>query len=347
MGLRTTASSAALLALVLGTSAVAEDPKDGPGKAVTDVLTLVRSIALPGVEGRIDHLALDAAGETLVVAALGNGSVEVIDLGKGAVARRLEHLREPQGVAFLPKSGRLAVACGEDGTVRWFEATTFAPAGTLSLGADADNTRVDAATGRLYVGYGDGGVAVIEKGELAGKVPLSAHPEAFALETKGPRIFVNVPNSGHVAVVDRVQGKATATWDVRPLAGNFPMALDEEHHRLFVGCRSPTRLLVLDTGDGGPSGKPGGAVVATLEIAGDVDDVFYDAGSKRLFVSCGAGAVDVLGQTDADHYRPLAHVATAAGARTSLLTPDGKKLFVAVPHRGSQRAEVREYAVGP
>ena len=110
------------------------------------------------------------------------------------------------------------------------------------------------------------------------------------------------------------------------------MTLDEAHHRLLIGCRSPARMLVIDTEIGKQT--------AAVEIVGDTDDMFYDANRSRVYVIGGQGFVDVFEQKDPDHYNRLAHYATAPGARTGLFVPDWGKLFVAVPHRGEQRAEV-------
>ena len=175
---------------------------------------LVKSIPMPGVEKRIDHLAIDAAGKRLVVAALGCDTVQVIDLEKGEVVHVLDQQAEPQGVAILPETGRIVVSNGEDGTVRFYDGATFEIASTIELGNDADNVRLDAATGRLYVGYGKGGISVIEKGKHLFDVHLKGHPEAFQLESKGNRVFVNVPTAGHVAVLDREKAKVVATLDL-------------------------------------------------------------------------------------------------------------------------------------
>jgi hypothetical protein len=202
---------------------------------------------------------------------------------------------------------------------------------------DADNARYDAVQNRIYVGYGSGALAVLiaEKLTKVGDIALSGHPESFQLEHSGNRIFVNVPSSGHIAVVDREKQAVIATWPLTDAKSNFPMALDEADHRLFVGCRKPTKLLVLDT----ETGK----TVATLDCVGDTDDVFYDAGARRIYVSGGAGAINVIGQSDADHYSEIAKVQTASGARTSFFAADAGTLFLAVPHRGGQVAEIRVY----
>ena len=297
---------------------------------------LVQTIPMPKVEGRIDHLAYDAGSGRLSVAALGNNSVEVIDLAQGKVIHRIAGLEEPQGLLAL--DGRIVVASGGDGSCRIYDGD-FKLARTVGCKSDADNVRLDAGAKRVYVGYGDGGLAVVdpEKGAKVGEIPLDAHPESFQLEAKGPRIFVNVPKVGHIAVVDREKRAVTATWKLSAGA-NFPMALDEEGGRLFIGCRHPAKLLVIDTA----SGKE----VAAVECSGDADDVFYDAASKRVFVSCGAGFLDVFDVSGAAPRRTV-KVATAGGARTCLYVAELGKIFLAVPHRGGQQAEIRVYKTRP
>ena len=166
-------------------------------------------------------------------------------------------------------------------------------------------------------------------------IKLSGHPESFQLEKNGERIFVNVPDSGAVEVVDREKGAVVATWPIKGASENFPMALDEADHRLFVGTRSPARLLVLDT----ETGK----IVADLDSGGDADDIFYDAKAKRIYVSGGAGAIRVFTQKDANQYEVLGEVSTAEGARTSLFVSESRRLYLAVPDYGGQQAEVRVY----
>jgi hypothetical protein len=157
------------------------------------------------------------------------------------------------------------------------------------------------------------------------------------LEKQGKRIFVNVPNSRHVAVIDRDKGEVTARWQTDLAFGNFPMALDEANHRLFVGCRVPSKMVVLNT--------ESGDVVAKIDISGDPDDVFYDSKRHRIYAICGAGKIDVVEQTDANTYKAFAKIDTAKGARTGLFVPERETLFVAVPHRGSQQAEICCYAI--
>jgi len=308
-------------------------------RAQTAPLKLTKTIALPGVEGRIDHFAFDAAGERLFVCALGNNTVEVVDLRKGVRVHSITGFGAPQGIAYIPELNRIFVANDKGGICKIYDGKSFEAVGELDFKDDADNVRYDDATKKVYVGFGSGGIAVVNAPDdkQIGSIKLSAHPEAFELEKTGKRIFANVPNSRHVAVIDRDKSDVVATWKTDLAFANFPMALDEAHHSLFIGCRMPSKLVVLNTDSGD--------VVAKIDISGDPDDVFYDRKRHRIYAICGAGKVDIIEQTDANNYKALTKIDTANGARTGLFVPERDTLFVAVPHRGAQQAEIRAYRV--
>ena len=302
-------------------------------------LKLVQAIPLPEVKGRFDHLALDVAGRRLFVAALGNDTLEVLDLATGKRVHTITGLSKPQGVAFLTDSKQVVVANGGDGTCKFFDAATFKLLKALDKLDDADNVRFDAKSKLLYVGYGEGGLAVVDPAnwELKGTVSLKGHPESFQLESRGSRIFVNVPDAQAIAVVDREKRTVTATWPMTKYLANYTMAFDEAGQRLFVGCRKPARLVVVDT----TSGKP----VTDLEISGDTDDLFFDAKRKRIYITCGEGFVDIVQQRPADTYTRSARIPTSPGARTGFFSPERDEFFLAVPQRGKQLAELRVFKV--
>jgi YVTN family beta-propeller protein len=306
----------------------------------TSALSQTQSIPLPGVEGRIDHMVIDSQGGRLFVATLGNNTVEVIDLTAGKVTDEIKNLKEPQGVAYVPQGNKLLVTNGQGNTLDIYDAQSLALLNQVSLGEDTDNVRYDASSGYAYVGYGTGndsalGVVDVGTATKVADIKLSGHPESFQLEESGQRIFVNVPTAGQIAVVDRDKDSVVETWPVSDATENFPMALDEANQRLFVGTRSPAKLLIFDT----QSGKS----VTSLDSSGDADDIFYDSKNKRIYVSGGEGAISVFEQQDPDTYKLLGKVDTAEGARTSLLVADSGMLYVAVPHSGSQQAEVRAF----
>lgn len=299
----------------------------------------VQAVPLDGVEGRIDHMAVDPKGQRLFVAALGNGTVEVIDLRSGRRSTSLRGFDEPQGLAYVASPPRLFVANGGDGTCEMLNGETFAHLRTLRFAGDADNIRFDAGAGRVLVGHGSGSLALVDAatGDSLGNIALPAHPESFQLESNGSRLFANVPDAGQISVIDRAKGHAVAEWRLEGFAANYPMALDETGYRLFVGCRHPAAVLVFD--------DRSGRRLSAVPIDEDADDLFYDAATRRLMASCGAGFIDVLGAGRAGRFTVIAKVATARGARTALYSPELRQLYLAVPHRGSQRAEIRVFEV--
>ena len=312
-------------------------PMAAHGQAKT--LQLTQTIRLPGVEGRIDHMELDATSDRLFVCALGNNTVEVLDLRKGERIHSITGLGAPQGIAYIPELNRIFVANDKGGICKIYDGKSFQAVAQLDFKDDADNVRYDSPTKKIYVGFGSGGIGVVNAvdGKQIGSIKLSAHPEAFELEKNGKRIFVNVPNSRHVAVIDREKGEVVTTWKTDLAFGNFPMALDEANHRLFFGCRLPSKLVVLNT--------ESGEVAAKIDISGDPDDLFYDSKRHRIYAICGAGKIDIIEQTDPNTYSASTKIDTADGARTGLFVPERETLFVAVPHRGSQQAEIRAYHV--
>jgi hypothetical protein len=323
-----------LLGLGCG-AALAQEPAAPPKKA--EALKLERTIALPDVAGRIDHLALDAQRKHLFIAALGNDTLELVDLAEGKRTKSFGGHKEPQAVAYLTLHDRLVVSNGEGQGCDVYDADKLAIVQKIELGADADNVRYDQAHDRVWVAHGDGKLSAFDAptGKVEATVQCAGHVESFQLENSGARIFANVPGAEHVAVIDREQQKIIATWPLTAHA-NFPMAFAESRALLFIGCRSPARLLVLDAS----SGKQ----LAEVELSGDVDDLFFDEARSRLYAICGEGFVDVFDVASEKPQR-TAHVATRAGARTGQWDPDQSRLFVAVPQREGASAELRVFSV--
>ncbi len=304
-------------------------------------LVQVAAIALPNVEGRIDHLAIDLQGKRLFVCALGSNELEVVGLDSGSVIHRIGGLSEPQGVCYVPEADQIYITNAGSGECDVYDGTSYELLKRIDLGADADNIHSDPATHRLFVSAGDR-ISVIDSATetVTGSASLPGHPEGFVLEQHGTRAFVNVPfPSRSVFVIDRAAPAVAAQWPLGRLLSdafsNFPIALDEASRRLFVGTRAPASLKVLDTATG--------RAVAELRIDGDADDIFFDSGRRRIYVSCGQGHLDVFQQADPDHYRLTSRLATGAGGRTSLWVAEMDRLFVALPRKGGREAEILVY----
>ena len=318
--------------LMFGCYAVSQDDASAPKRAP---LLLVQEIPLPNVGGRIDHFTFDAKRKRVIGAALGNNTVEVVDTFSGRDAHSITGAAAPQGLAYVSELNKLFVANGTDGKLRIYDGDSFKLLTTVDIGEDADNVRYDPAEKRVYVAYGgdeEGGLAVIDAatGErLEDAAKLGAHPESFQLATSKPVIYANLATKAKIAVIQRTTHKVTE-WPLKNGKANYPMALDEASHRLFVVTRKPAQVVVIDSETG--------ATVASVPCVNDADDIYYDAGRKRIYVPGGEGFISVIQQTDADHFQALAKIPTTIGARTGLWFEKRERLYLGVPASSKQGA---------
>jgi hypothetical protein len=340
----------------------------------TQCLVPAGIVPLDGVEGRLDHLAVDVRGQRLFVSGLENHTIEVVDLAKRRRIHEIAGVSEPQGLVFIPERNRLMVCCRGDGTCRSFDANTFVEGPWVDLGRNSDNVRFDAGPKIIYVGTGgEPGNGLLSAIDLASLLPagqggqpaephspadflldrprqadpkfgiqLPAHPESFQLDPANRRLYVNVPDEHQIAVLDFTPTNLTVAinWPVTVAEKNFPMALNADSARLYIACRKPPLLASFDT-------HTGNLLSQTLCV-GDADDMFYDAKLKRIYVIGGEGYVDVF-QVPAtgEELAHLAHVPTALRARTGLFIPDLQTLVVARPHTTNGPAAVLLFRAKP
>ncbi|HEV2116972.1 MAG TPA: YncE family protein [Terriglobales bacterium] len=328
----------AFLCLALSLMAAAQEI---PVNEEFQPLVLVRIIPLRGAEGRFDHMTVDVKGGRIFAAVYGNDTVEVLDVHRGTRIHTISGgLNEPQGVAYIPESDHIVVSNSGNGACQIFDGATYKLIATVKFPDDSDQLRYDPAAKRVYVGYGDGAIGAFDattNQRVGEDFELGAHPESFQLEQGGPRLFVNLASINQVAVINRATRKVMK-WQLTDAGTNFPMALDEEHHRVFIAARRPARLLVLDM----DSGK----LIASLPGAADSDDMWYDPTRRRIYVPSGEGFIFVFQQIDADHYARIAKIPSAIGARTSAYFGQVGKhnsLYLAVPARADRGAEMWVY----
>jgi DNA-binding beta-propeller fold protein YncE len=304
-----------------------------------ELLTLEKEIAMPKVKGRIDHMAVNLKEKILYVAALGNNTVEAIDLEKGLVIKTIEGVEEPQGIAYIPEQNEIAVASGGNGDCVFFNATTFERLATVHLDGDADNIRYDAAEGKMYVGYGNGGMAMIDPvaHKKTGDVKLSAHPESFQLDKKNSKLYVNLPDDNNIAVIDLKSFTITDTWKISKYRANFPMSLDTANNLVFVGYRHPALLVAYDGKDGNQ--------VSTNELVGDIDDIFYYADKQEVIASGGDGSINIFKRENGTTFKKIADIPTREGARTSLLIPSLQTFILAERANGGKPATIAVYKI--
>ena len=314
-----------------------------PVAGTTSPIVWTGAIPLEGVKGRFDHFA--SGKGKVFVSGLGNNSVEVIELFAGTRVHEITGVPGPQGVAFSPETNKLFVA-NQKGKLYIYDGDSFNLLTTLDFEGGADNLRYDPANKRIYVGCGDdeknsaiAAVDAVTNKRLDEVYKIGGEPESFQLEKSGPNIYVNIPELKQIAVINR-NTKEISRWPLA-LNQNFPMALDEADHRLFVGTREPATLSIFNTNTG--------HMVASLPSVQDTDDLYYSAEHKRIYVPGGEGYIYVFQQNDPDHYSLLSKVPTTVGARTAgYFGRQGKgfdRFYLAIPASISAGAEVRIYTV--
>jgi DNA-binding beta-propeller fold protein YncE len=354
--MRSVALGLALQALFLPSLAVGQ---------ASSTLELKGRIPLAKVDGRMDHVGVDIAGQRLFAAAFDNKTVEVVDLQAGRQAHTIANLEHPQQTYFDAPTNHLFVSSEGDGTVKVFDGSTFKLLTTTQLSTDADNMRFDARNRHLVVAYGgekflngqvarqagakDGALAILDTaGKKMGQIPTDGHPESLAVEKNGTRVFTNVPDKKEIVVGDLDNYNVLAHWAL-PGCENYPMAFDEDHRRVFVMCRASSVLLALDS----DSGKQ--VAIMPLAPSASSDDMFYDASKGRIYVLArtvqkdsprtpGPGIIEVFQQKDPDHYDKIDSFQSGFAAQTGLFVPEWNKLFVATRHLpGGQSGEILVY----
>ena len=308
-------------------------------------LKLVKSIPLPNVDGRIDHMGFDLKGHRLFIAALVNNTLEVVDVNQNKKLQSIPGFSKPQGVYYVSKLKKVFVANGNDGTCKILGSNPLTVQTSIPLSLGADQMDFDPDAGKIYVGHGGkdagkdyGEIAVIDAAsdKHVGDIKTAVHPGGFALEKSRGRMFVTLPESNETVVVDRKTQEVTASWPLpsdtqQPVA----LALDEANHRLLVGTRKPPRVVVYDT----DSGK----TVAETETVGVLDGLYFSPKHKQVYASGGEGFLVVYRQNDPDHYEQTARIPTSYLARTSLYVPELDRLYVALPKNDKNDAEIRVY----
>jgi DNA-binding beta-propeller fold protein YncE len=311
------------------------------------LLRLVQTIPLPAVKGRIDHLDADVKGRRLFIAALENNSLEVVDLNTGKRIQSIPGFKKPQGVAYVPELNKLFVASGDDGMLRVFRGDTLQLLTAIQLDRGANRVAYDPRRKILYAGYGgrDAGKDYGETGIIdaktdkhIGDIKVAAHPAELLLDASGQKLFVLIPLTGQIQVIDTRKHEVVATWAVKSQRPG-DAAFDESTHRLMVGTRAPPTMTVVNSDSGEEK--------ASLPTVGGMDGVYFDSLHKRIYVSGGGasstGSVFVYKQNGADQYEFLQEMPTRTGASTALWAPELNRYYVAAPAGNAEEAAILVY----
>lgn len=307
-------------------------------------LKFVQAMVMPDVpKGPYsDHLAVDLQGHRLFATPQAQKSVQVIDFTTGKLLHTIAGIENPHSVLYRPDLNQIYVTDGKAGLLRIYDGKDYSQVKSVDHLPDADSIGYDPASRYLYVTNGgkDAGLdhsflTVIDTttAKRLGDIQLPAlSPEAMAMESLGPRIYVDLMDRNLIAVVDRKKRELLTTWPVTKCKKNIAAGLDEANHKLYVGCRDTETSGTIDVFD-----TETGKELDTFPIGGWVDYIAYDPTSHRIFASCGApvsggGALYVYQTDNQGHYKLLARVPTAPRAKTALFVPEINRVFVSVPH---------------
>jgi DNA-binding beta-propeller fold protein YncE len=302
-------------------------------------LQLNKVIPLPNVSGRMDHMDVNLKAKIIYVAALGNNTLEVVSLGDGKVAHSIHGLNEPQGVGYIPQTNEIFVANGGNGDCYFYNASTFEKTATIHLSSDADDVRYDSAGHTIYVGYGEGGIAVIDALThlQKGNAKLPAHPEGFQIDKRNNKILVNIPGKNMIGIIDLSQLKLINTWKRNSPSANFPIAIDTQNNEAFIGYRHPPKLEIFDMATGKETGSN--------NTASDVDDLYYDSRQKRIYISGGGGYINIFQRNATGSFKQITNMDSRSGARTSLLIPELNLFVLAARASGGKGAALLVYSL--
>lgn len=296
-----------------------------------------KSIPLPGIHGGFNHHAVDGLHHRVFVCATTHQSIEVVDIEKGQIVRSLALDAKPAATCYAPNLNLLCVS--RSGAVVLYDATRFTRVGSVPIPGSVDELRYDGAAKQLFAGCmtpPNEGIAVIDlTSKRLIRVMKASHPQGLCLEEDGDRVFVSSPRADGITVLSRQSGAPVAEWQLSRAGANYPVGFDPVSRRLFVGCRRPARLVVLDTEKS--------TEVADVEIGRDTDDLSYDAANQRIYVACGDGTISVVQKDSADRYRTIASVPSGAGGRNCVFVPETAQFCVTVPEDGTTPAKLLVY----
>jgi DNA-binding beta-propeller fold protein YncE len=301
-----------------------------------------------------DHLTVDLKGHRLFATPQAQMSVQVIDYTTGKLLHTIGGIKNPHSVLYRADLDKIFITDGGDGLLRIYDGKSYEQIQTIDQLPDADSIAYDPATKYLYVTTAGGDaqknpahlfIIDTDKSARLGNIVLpTKSPEAMAVESSGSKIYVDLMDQNKVGVVDRKKQELVATWPVTKCKKNIAAGIDEQHHRLFIGCRDTETTGTLDVID-----TETGKELETYPLGGWVDYIVFDPAQNRIYASCGAPVPDggslYVYQGDAHGKFTLASkVPTAPRAKTALYVPELKKIFVSVPHFEDQ-ARILVYGV--
>ncbi len=303
-----------------------------PGASAAGAFQVAMTLQVGG-EGGWDYITVDPERHLLYVPRTTH--TMVLDATTGKVVADLPGQQRNHGVALVPSVGRGFISDGKDGSVTIFDLKTNKALGTVKAADDADAIIFDPASGKVLVSCGDAAAVVPispdvdpKTGKADAPVALGGKPEALVADGKG-KVFVNLEDKDQVVVVDTKMMKVVNRWPTAPGGAPVGMAMDREKRRLFVGCRNPAKLLVMNADDG--------KVLADVPIGQGCDAVRFDNG--YALASCRDGTLTAARETSPGKFTVVQTLQTRPGAKTMDVDPKTHLIYLPTAELGQDKDE--------
>jgi DNA-binding beta-propeller fold protein YncE len=271
-----------------------------------------------------DYLKVDSEAHRLY---LSHGTkVDVIDLDKGAVIGTIENTPGVHGIALAPKLGRAFTSNGQENKASIVDLKTLKTINKVTTGANPDSILYEPVQNEVYTFNGKGKSATVfepESGKVIATIDLGGKPEYAVTDSQAGRAYVNIEDKSEVAVIDLKTHKVVNRWPIAPGEAASGMAIDLEHHRLFLGCDNK-KMVMLDSATG--------KVLATVPIGAGVDANAFDPGTQLAFSSNGEeGTTTIAKEAAQDKLTVVQTLKTVVGARTMALDPQTHNIYLPAP----------------
>lgn len=306
--------------IILSTLVIASIPLAGATFGADSQYHFIKEIPVGG-SAQWDYLKVDPDSHRLYLSHA--TKVEVIDLEKGTIIGTIDDTPGVHGIALAPKLGRAFTSNGKENKASIVDLKTLKTLMKVSTGANPDSILYEPNQSEVYTFNGKGKSATVfdsNTGKVTATIDLGGKPE-FS-QADATRVFVNLEDKSEVAVIDQKTHKVAARWSIAPGESASGMAIDVEHHRLFLGCDNK-KMVMLDTS----SGK----VVATVPIGGGVDANAFDPGAQLVFSSNGEDGTVTIAKQAGEKLNVIQTLKTVVGARTMALDPVTHNIYVPAP----------------
>lgn len=261
----------------------------GPAPASSLPLTQLQDITLPGAASRLDYQALDAGAKRLYIAHLGDGTVHVVDLDKGAVAGTVPGTSSVHGVTVAADRHLLLAAVSGTNEVAIIDTNTLMVSARVPAGTTPDGIAYDPVHGKAYVSNEhDHAETVIDLATNKAKAAVEIGGEAgnSVYDPASGTILVNVQDRNELVTIDPATDTVTGRIPVPDCASNHGLYVDGANRLAFIACEGSAKLLVLDLLTR--------QVTARFDTGEGPDVMTFDQGLQRLYVASESGVVSVF-----------------------------------------------------